>query len=175
MVMVEWETAEIHHSVEMEGHVEIEGPVRIGPNVRIAAGVVLKGPCVIGEGSYIGNNTLIRPYTALGAGSVVGYGCELKNCVIMDKVALGRLSFVGDSVVGEGARLGTGATTVNQVDGLGEISVETLEGVVATGLTKLGAFVGDESDIGARNVIAPGSLLKKGCKVPHLITLESDR
>ena len=127
----------------------------------------------IGKGSYIGNNTLIREYTSLGPESVVGYGTELKNCVLFGKSTLGRLSYIGDSVIGERTHLGTGVTTVNFEATDVEIVSETPEGPLPTGMNKVGAFIGDDVHIGARQVLAAGTCIKSGEVVQSLITLKS--
>jgi UDP-N-acetylglucosamine diphosphorylase/glucosamine-1-phosphate N-acetyltransferase len=173
LVMSQWDRAEIHNTVTLEGDVHIEGPVRIEERVRIGAGSILKGPCSIGRDSYIGNNTLIREYTALGPESVVGYGTELKNCVLWGRSILGRLSYIGDSVIGERVHLGTGVTTVNHYDDGRIVTLETEEGTLPTGYTKLGAFIGDDVVIGARNVLAPGTRLRSGTRIDDLISVRS--
>ncbi|MEC9360801.1 MAG: sugar phosphate nucleotidyltransferase, partial [SAR324 cluster bacterium] len=113
MIMSSWQTAEIDSTVKLLGNVHIEGAVRIGPGVTIESGTVLKGPCYIGSNSYVGNNSLIRNFSAIGPDSIVGYGSELKNCVLFGNNDVGRLSFVGDSVFGENVKSGSGLTTVN--------------------------------------------------------------
>ena len=173
ILMSRWETAEIHHTVKFERNVQIEGAVHIEQEVVLAAGTVLKGPCFIGRGSYIGNNALIREYSSLGPKSVVGYGTELKNCVLFGQSILGRLSFIGDSVIGEGVHLGTGVATVNVAPNGGPILVETPNGPVSTGFKKLGAFIGDDARIGARNVLAPGTHIRAGQVVDDLITVRT--
>jgi bifunctional UDP-N-acetylglucosamine pyrophosphorylase/glucosamine-1-phosphate N-acetyltransferase len=173
LVMSGWDRAEIHTTVKLEGDVHIEGPVHIEENVRIGAGSILKGPCYIGRDSYIGNNTLIREFTALGPESVVGYGTELKNCVLLGRSVLGRLSYIGDSVIGERVHLGTGVTTVNQYDDGRPVPFETEEGVMIPGHTKLGAFIGDDVMIGARNVLAPGTRIRSGTRIDDLISVRT--
>ncbi|MDH4246816.1 MAG: sugar phosphate nucleotidyltransferase [Deltaproteobacteria bacterium] len=173
MLMDLWDRAEIHASVRMEGSVHIEGPVRIEADVVLGAGTVLKGPCYIGRGSYIGNNALIRSYTSLGPESVVGFGTELKDCVLFGRSVLGRLSFIGDSVIGEGVHLGTGVTTVNYREDGTEVVVETEEGRISTGMLKVGAFIGDRVVIGARHVLAPGTRIRSNHVEADRITLNS--
>lgn len=173
ILMRRWQQAEIHSSVKLGGNVQIEGPVHIEEDVVISTGSVIKGPCYIGKGSYIGNNTLIREYTSLGPESIVGYGTELKNCVLFGKSALGRLSYIGDSVIGERTHLGTGVTTVNYESADAKIIAETAEGPVATGMNKVGAFIGDNVHIGARQVLAAGTCIRSGEVVQSLITLKS--
>jgi bifunctional UDP-N-acetylglucosamine pyrophosphorylase/glucosamine-1-phosphate N-acetyltransferase len=173
LVMDAWDRAEVHTSVRLEGTVYVEGAVHIEENVRIGAGSILKGPCFIGRGSTIGNNALIREFTALGPESIVGYGTELKNCVLLGRSILGRLSYIGDSVIGERVHLGTGVTTVNHFDDGRQVPFESEEGVLSSGHTKLGAFIGDDVVIGARNVLAPGTRMRAGTRVEDLISVRT--
>lgn len=173
LVMSQWDRAEIHTSVSLEGNVHIQGAVHIEENVRIGSGTILKGPCYIGAGSYVGNNALIREYSALGQESIVGYGTELRNCVLWGRSILGRLSYIGDTVIGERVHLGTGVTTVNVYDDNRIVTIETEEGLLSTGYTKLGAFIGDDVAIGARNVLAPGTRIRSGTRVEDLISVRT--
>jgi NDP-sugar pyrophosphorylase family protein len=171
LVMDQWTRAEIHASVKLQGHVHIEGPVHIEENVEIGSGTVLKGPCYIGRDSYVGNNTLIREYTSLGPESVVGYGTELKNCVLFGKSTLGRLAYIGDSVIGERVHLGTGVTTVNHRPDNGEISVDAPDGAVKTGRVKVGAFIGDDVSVGTRRVMGPGTVIRPGTLIEDMLNV----
>ena len=173
MVMDLWSNAEIDASARLESNVRIEGAVHIEAGVVVSSGSVLKGPCYVGRGTFIGNNTLIREYTSLGPDSVVGYGTELKNCVLFGRSTLGRLSFIGDSVIGEGVHLGSGVTTVNVYRDWRHVDVQTEEGAVSSGMTKVGAFIGDDVYIGARHVLGPGTRIKAGAVVDDLITQPS--
>jgi bifunctional UDP-N-acetylglucosamine pyrophosphorylase/glucosamine-1-phosphate N-acetyltransferase len=173
LVMDRWRYAEIDATARLEGNVRIEGAVHIEADVVVGSGSILKGPCYVGRGTYIGNNTLVREYSSLGPESVVGYGTELKNCVLFGRSILGRLSFIGDSVIGEGVRLGSGVTTVNLHHDWRPVQVETEDGLVSTGMTKVGAFIGDEVYIGSRHVLAPGTRIRAGAVVEDLITQPS--
>jgi UDP-N-acetylglucosamine diphosphorylase / glucose-1-phosphate thymidylyltransferase / UDP-N-acetylgalactosamine diphosphorylase / glucosamine-1-phosphate N-acetyltransferase / galactosamine-1-phosphate N-acetyltransferase len=170
MIMDLWRHAEIDATARLEGNVRIEGAVHIQGDVVVSSGSILKGPCYIGRGSYIGNNTLIREYASLGPDSVVGYGTELKNSVLFGRSTLGRLSFIGDSVIGEGVNLGSGVTTVNVHRDWRHVEVQTEEGPVSSGMPKLGAFIGDGVYIGARHVLGPGTRIRAGAAVEDLIT-----
>ncbi|MBL4823979.1 MAG: NTP transferase domain-containing protein [SAR324 cluster bacterium] len=171
MLMSSWKTAEIDASAKLLGHVHLEGAVRIGSNVTVESGTVLKGPCYIGSDSYVGNNSLIRNYSAIGPGSIVGYGSELKNCVLFGNNDVGRLSFVGDSVMGENVKSGSGLTTVNHTVDYSLISCKSNSELIETGLTKLGAFIGDSVSIGARHTLGPGTIVESGKIIADCITL----
>ena len=171
MLMNSWKTAEIDVKAKLLGHIHIEGAVRIGPNVTIESGTILKGPCYIGPDSYVGNNCLIRNHSAIGPSSIIGYGSELKNCVLFGKNDIGRLSFVGDSVLGESVISGSGLTTVNHNVDNSLIYCSSNSQSVETGLTKLGAFIGDGVSIGARHTLEPGTIIESGKIIPDCFTL----
>ena len=87
----------------------------------------------------------------------MGYGVELKNCVVLDNTHIGRLSFIGDSVLGEKVDVGAGVMTVNRAIDWKSIKVKSGNKSMDTGSPKLGAFIGDHVVIGAGNTIQPGT------------------
>lgn len=175
MVMDTWSEARISSDANIEGNVTFRGPVRIAGDSTIKSGAVLVGPCYIGPGCYVGNNTLVRNYTTLGARSIIGYGVELKNCVLFGHSDVGRLSFVGDSVLGENVDLGSGTMTINENMDRSSVRVDLPGESVDSGLDKLGAFIGDDVKIGASHTIAAGTVVAAGSVVPHRVTLGSRR
>ncbi len=169
-IMDTWSTAKIHESVKLQG-ASVKGPVRIAKGAEISSGAVLEGPSYIGPGSFIGHNALIRPYTSIGAGSVIGQSVEMKNCVLFPKVIVGRMCFIGDSVVGENVDIGAGVMTINHTMDNGEISVRINKKKTESGLTKLGAFIGDNAIIGASNTIESGAIIDAGIKIDHNLSV----
>jgi bifunctional UDP-N-acetylglucosamine pyrophosphorylase/glucosamine-1-phosphate N-acetyltransferase len=165
-IMDTWTFAQVHQSVTIAGS-ELKGPVHISEGVEIMSGVVLEGPAYIGPGSFIGHNTLIRPYTCIGANSVIGYGAELKNCVIFPNAQVGRSCFIGDSVIGEGVKLGAGVMTINHRVDQSDVSVKINKAAMKTGMSKLGAFIGDGAVVGALNSIAAGTVIEAGRIIDH--------
>ncbi|MBU1627502.1 NTP transferase domain-containing protein [bacterium] len=167
-----WENTNISGKAKIEGRVSIAGPVWIDEYAEVKSGVVLEGPCYIGKNSYVGNNALIRKYTSLGENSVVGYGVEMKNSVLFGNSWIGRLSFVGDSVIGEGVKIGSGTVTINEkLDG-STISVIVNNQKIDSQLTKLGSFIGDNTKVGASNTLLPGTFIHSSQMIPHRGTFE---
>ena len=166
MIMDSWQESSIAKTATLEANVTLQGIVRIEAGAIIKSGAVLEGPCCIGEGSYIGNNSLIRSYTSVGKNCKVGSGVELKNCVVMDNSQIGRLSFVGDSVLGENVDMGAGCMTVNRTVDWKPISVKNGKRPMGTGMTKLGAFLGDGVVVGAGNTLQPGMVVAPGKILP---------
>lgn len=171
MVMDTWEETSISRHAQIEGNVTLSGPVHIEPGSVIKAGAVLSGPCYIGRNCYVGNNVLVRSYSSLGPASTIGYGVELKNCVLFGHSRIGRLSFVGDSVIGENVDIGSGTMTINgNLDGT-PVMVDVRGEAVNSGLSKLGAFVGDDVKVGAGNTLAAGTVLLPATAVAHHATV----
>ena len=166
IILDSWNESSIEKSAIMESNVTMQGVVNIEEGAVIKAGAVLEGPCSIGKGSYVGNNSLIRSYTSLGNNCSIGYGVELKNCVVLDNSGIGRLSFVGDSVIGENVDIGAGCMTVNRNLGWEKVQIKNGKTILPSGLKKLGAFIGDNVIIGAGNTIQPGTVISPGKTLP---------
>jgi UDP-N-acetylglucosamine diphosphorylase/glucosamine-1-phosphate N-acetyltransferase len=171
MVMDTWEEARISRHAVIEGNVTFTGPVHVERGSVIKAGAVLAGPCYIGRNCYVGNNVLVRSYTSIGAASLIGYGVELKNCVLFGNSRVGRLSFVGDSVIGENVDIGSGTMTINENMDRTPVTVSVRGDTIDSGLAKLGAFIGDDVKVGAGNTLAAGTVLAPGTRVPHHATV----
>jgi bifunctional UDP-N-acetylglucosamine pyrophosphorylase/glucosamine-1-phosphate N-acetyltransferase len=121
---------------------------------------------------YIGNSVLIRKNSSIGPNCKIGYGTEIKNAILFGNSAVGRLSFIGDSVLGENVQLGSNTVTVNY-NTLGDpiFYHSQDEDPIDTNLAKLGAFIGDECKVGTGHRIAPGMPIEPGKTVPDLISI----
>ena len=175
MVMSTWTEATIPSSCKIDSGAKINGVVKFGENVTVQAGASIIGPCFIGDNCFIGNSSLIRENSSIGANSVIGFGTEVKNSVIFGDSKVGRLSFIGDSVLGQATHLGSGVMTINTTIDNESFTVKDTEGnSLDTGLSKIGAFIGDNSVIGAGNSLPPGCLLKEGTHAPDRFNLNSN-
>jgi len=138
-----------------EKNTAIKEPVSIGTGTIIRSGAYLVGPMVIGKDCDIGPNCFIRPYTSIGDNCHIGNGVELKNSIIMKESKIPHLSYVGDSIIGEGCNLGAGTKIANlRLDGK-NITVNERD----TGRRKLGAIIGDKVEIGINVSINVGCLI----------------
>ncbi len=166
IIMDSWQETSVAKDATLEANVTLQGVVRVEAGAVIKSGAVLEGPCCIGKGSYIGNNSLVRSYTSVGKNCSVGSGVELKNCVVMENSQIGRLSFVGDSVLGENVDMGAGCMTVNRDIDWKPIFVKNCKRPMPTGMKKLGAFLGDGVVVGAGNTLQPGTIVAPGITLP---------
>lgn len=146
----------------------IEGDVLIEEGVKVLENAVIKGACYIGRGSIIGNNVLIRDNSHIGEGCVVGYGTEIKHCYIGDRCWFHK-NFFGDSIVGNDCSFGAGTVTANLRLDERNISVKVGKEDIDTGLSKLGALIGNGVHTGINVSLMPGIRVGAGCFVgPHV-------
>ena len=148
--------AELIVDGEIEDGVHLFGPVTVGKQARIRSGAYIKGPAFIGAHSDIGPNCFIRPHTSIGKNVRVGNACEIKNSIIMDKVHIGHLSYVGDSIIGEECNLGAGTIVANYRFDAKTIKMMIKDEVVDTERTKLGVILGDRVKTGINTLFMPG-------------------
>jgi N-acetylglucosamine-1-phosphate uridyltransferase (contains nucleotidyltransferase and I-patch acetyltransferase domains) len=146
---------------EIPPGVHIEGSVRLAPDVKLPAYCTLIGPCWIGPEVEIRPGAYVRGNVIVGAGAVLGNACEFKNCLLMEKVQVPHFSYVGDSILGNGAHLGAGAICSNLRLDQKPVTVRTPERTYETGLRKFGAVLGDSAEVGCNSVLNPGSVLGK--------------
>ncbi len=156
--------ARIHKSAKISPSAHISGLVLIEEGVTIDHNAEIVGPCFIGKNVYIGTNSLIRNYACIGENSNIGFSVEVKNSVILSNVKIGRLSFVGDSVIGENVIIGSGVTTMNVLrdDELQKSSQE----IKGRKYHKLGVIIGPNSVIGSNSVIKPYVIIDANQVIP---------
>ena len=140
--------------------VYLENPERIviGRGTRIEPGAYIRGPCWIGEGSIIRHGAYIREYVITGKECVIGHATEIKHSILLNNAHAAHFNYVGDSILGNHVNLGAGAKCANlRFDGR-SIAVHHEKKKWETGLTKLGAILGDRSQLGCNVVTNPGTL-----------------
>jgi NDP-sugar pyrophosphorylase family protein len=134
--------------------------VFVGKGSVIEQGAMIKGPAWIGEDCQIRNGCYIRENVIIGNGVVAGNSCEFKNCLVFDEANIPHFNYVGDSILGYGAHLGAGAILSNVKLDHTPVNVVGPDGnLVATGLRKFGAIVGDHAELGCNSVLSPGSII----------------
>jgi NDP-sugar pyrophosphorylase family protein len=141
--------------------VHIEGAVFLGDGVVLPAQATIIGPSWIGARCQIRPGAYIRGNVIAGEGCVLGNSSEFKNCLLMDKVQVPHFSYVGDSILGNGAHLGAGAICSNLRLDQKNVFMQLPTGLVDTGLKKLGAILGDGAEVGCNAVLNPGAVLGK--------------
>jgi NDP-sugar pyrophosphorylase family protein len=135
--------------------------VSIGKGTVVEAGAMITGPAIIGDNCIIRHNAYIRAHVIIGDNCMVGNACELKNCLLFNGCEVPHFNYVGDSILGHRAHLGAGVVLSNVKVTPGNVFVDKAD----TGLAKLGALIGDSSEIGCNSVLNPGSVIGRDCIV----------
>jgi UDP-N-acetylglucosamine diphosphorylase / glucose-1-phosphate thymidylyltransferase / UDP-N-acetylgalactosamine diphosphorylase / glucosamine-1-phosphate N-acetyltransferase / galactosamine-1-phosphate N-acetyltransferase len=155
----------------VEADASISGPVFIGGGTTVHAGAEIQGPVYIGRNCSIRHGAQIRQGTILADECVVGHSAEIKNSVCMSGSKMQSGVFVGDSVLGLGARLGSGTILANRRFQQDEIVLKAGAERLSTELSFFGAVIGDYARLGANVVTAPGTLVGPYTWVGSLVSL----
>lgn len=147
------------------------GPVAIGAGTRVCAGATLRGPIRIGPACLIGQGAFLRGPLVIGAGVSIGYCTELKQALIGDRVAIGPLCFVADSRVDPDAYLGAMVRTSNQRLDRAPVAVRAAGRTLATGLAKLGCWIGTGASLGIQVIVLPGRVVAPGSVIEPRVTI----
>ncbi len=140
----------------------------IGPGAVVEPGAFIAGPAYIGPDAHVRQGAYIRGNALIGAGAIVGHATEVKNSILLPGAFAPHFNYVGDSILGRKVNLGAGAKLSNltivsvkdQATGRRPTIKIEIEGErIDTGLSKLGAIMGDGSQVGCNSVLNPGALL----------------
>lgn len=123
--------------------------VKLGKNVEII------GPAIVMENSELRHNAYLRENVIIGPNSVVGNSCEIKNSILLSFCEVPHFNYVGDSILGSHAHLGAGVILSNLRLDKKNIHINHQD----TNLKKIGAFIGDNVQIGCNSVICPGTII----------------
>ncbi len=135
--------------------------VFIGEGTIIEEGAYIKGPAIIGKNCTIAHGAYIRDYVLTGDNVKIWHGTELKHSIMLNDSVGTHLGYIGDSIIGNRVNVASGAKTANlRLDG-NSIQVVSGNEKIDTNLRKLGAIIGDDSQVGANAVLNPGTILGK--------------
>lgn len=141
---------------------QIAPGVWVGEGTTVADTARFHGPAVFGRNCEIRPNAFVRGNVIAGDGVVLGNASEVKQAILFSQVQLPHFNYVGDSILGRGAHLGTGAIISNFKSTKEPVKVKVGDTVVETGLRKFGAIVGDGVEVGCNAVLNPGTLVGAG-------------
>lgn len=152
----------------MPGAYLSERPIYIAKSARIEPGAYVHGPAYIGEGVVVRHGAFVRENVVMLPGAILGHASEAKHSLLLPGAHAPHFNYVGDSILGRQVNLGAGTKLSN----LTLVSAKdpetgkrpTLELVIDderydTGLAKLGAILGDNTQTGCNAVLNPGCLV----------------
>ena len=142
-----------------------EDNIWIAKSASVAPSAYIHGPAIIDEEAEIRHCAFIRGNAIVGKGAVVGNSTELKNVILFDKVQVPHYNYVGDSILGYKAHMGAGSITSNVKSDKKLIAIKGPDGNIDTGIKKIGAFLGDNVEIGCGSVLNPGTIIGRNSNI----------
>jgi UDP-N-acetylglucosamine diphosphorylase/glucosamine-1-phosphate N-acetyltransferase len=137
------------------------GPVMVDRGARVQAFSRLEGPCYVGPGTQV-----------LGArlrGGTLGPECriggEVEASIVQGYANKYHDGFLGHSYVGAWVNLGAGTQVSDLRNDYGPVRVTINGRALDTGLTKVGAFVGDHTRTGIGALFNTGTVVGPFCQI----------
>ncbi len=146
-------------------YIEIYDGVFAARDAVISDRAMLIGPTIICSGAEVRVGAYIRGSVIVGQRAVVGNSSEVKNSIIFDEGKLPHYNYLGDSILGYGSHMGAGAIASNLRLDKRSILIGNGYESINTGMKKLGAMLGDHTEVGCGAVLSPGTVLGKDCIV----------
>ena len=137
----------------------------IHKTAKISSKAILVGPLIIMDNVIIRANAYIRGNVFIGSNSLIGNSSEIKNSILLNNIKLPHFNYVGDSILGNNVHLGAGAVISNLKFDKSNVKIDGVD----TKLRKLGAFIGDNVEIGCNSVICPGTIIGKNTIIYPLV------
>ena len=138
---------------------------KVGDNVWIAkdatvfSSAYIGGPCIIDHGAEVRQCAFIRGSAIVGKGVTIGNSTELKNAIIFDGAQVPHFNYAGDSILGYKAHMGAGSITSNLKSDKKNVVIKAQDETMETGMRKIGAFLGDNVEVGCNSVLNPGTII----------------
>ena len=144
---------------------QVKENVWIHKNASVDATAHIDGPVIIDDGAEIRHCAFIRGSVIIGKRTVLGNSCEVKNAILFDDVQVPHFNYVGDSIFGSHAHTGAGSIVSNLKSDKTNVSIKFGNERIETGLRKVGAFLGDNVEVGCNCVLNPGTVIGPNSRV----------
>lgn len=154
-----------------DDYIRMEDNIWIHKNAHVFESAYIMGPCIIDDGAEIRHSAFIRGGVIIGKNSVLGNSCEAKNAILFDNVQVPHFNYVGDSILGSHAHMGAGSITSNVKSDKKLVVIKSGDEVLETGIKKVGAFLGDNVEIGCNCVLNPGAFIGPNSRIYPLTSV----
>jgi UDP-N-acetylglucosamine diphosphorylase/glucosamine-1-phosphate N-acetyltransferase len=138
------------------------GPVVIEREAVVTAFSRLEGPCFVGPQTHV-LGAKVRGGTTLGPNCRIGG--EVEASIVHGHSNKYHDGFLGHSYLGEWVNLGAGTSNSDLRNDYGEVTVVAGGRPVATGLTKVGCFLGDHTKTGLGTLLNTGTSVGVFCNL----------
>ncbi len=141
------------------------GPIFVQERAVIRPGAVLCGPCAVGTDATIADRAIIKPNTSIGPCCKVGG--EVGATIFQGYSNKAHDGHLGDSWIGKWVNFGAGTTNSNLLNTYSEVAmrIEPDQPRQRTGLTFLGAIVGDHAKFAINTRLMTGTVIGTGAMV----------
>ena len=153
-------------------YTEISEGVYVARDAKIWNNVTIVGPTIIGHRAEIRPGAFIRGNALIGDDAVIGNSTEIKNAIVFDGAQLPHYNYVGDSIIGSKSHMGAGSIASNLRLDQKEIILKNDDEQMASGLRKIGVFLGDRAEVGCGSVLCPGSIIGRSTLVHPLVSVK---
>ncbi len=151
---------------------ELKGEnIWIHKNAVVSPTAEINGPCIIDDGAIVRCNAFVRGSAIIGKSTVFGNSCEIKNAILFDNVQVPHFSYVGDSILGSHSHLGAGSIISNLKSDKKDIIIKNGDEKIETNLRKIGAFLGDNVEVGCNSVLNPGTIIMPNTNIYPLTSV----
>lgn len=156
---------ELGNTLPEDEYEKLADNVWVHKSANVFLSAYIAGPAIICKDAEVRHCAFIRGKAIVGEGAVVGNSTELKNVILFNKVQVPHYNYVGDSILGFKAHMGAGSITSNVKSDKKLIVIKGPDGNIETGIKKIGAFLGDNVEIGCGSVLNPGTIVGRESNV----------
>ena len=152
-------------TLSLEEYDHPQEDVWISKTAKVFPSAYIGGPCIIDHEAEVRHCAFIRGSAIIGKKCVVGNSTELKNAILFDNVQVPHYNYVGDSILGYKAHMGAGSICSNVKSDKALVVIKYGEEKIETGIKKVGAFLGDNVEVGCNSVLCPGTVIGRNSNV----------
>lgn len=146
--------------------------ISIGEGSIVEPGAYIQGPCIIGKHCIVRHGAYIRGNVLTGDFCVIGHDSEVKHSIFLNHAHAAHFAYVGDSILGNGVNLGAGTKCANLKFDQTSINLHAMGQRLPTQMRKLGAIIGDKTQIGCNVVTNPGTLIGQEVRCYPCLNIE---
>ncbi len=166
-----WEIIDHLRSIELKPNMPIKevtglpgATVYCGNNVEIQPYSLFTGEVILCDDVRIGPFCFIRGPVVVGKRSMIGPHSEIIRTVIQTGTTLAHKNLIGDSIIGKNCNL-AGFTTICNFSGMRKSVKAHYKDEVMQYEDKYGAYIGDNTWMGALTILMPGAYVKPNSEI----------
>ena len=148
-----------------DDYTQVKENVWIHKDAKVFDSAYLGEYVIIDEGAEVRHCAFIRGNAIVGKNAVVGNSTELKNVILFDNVQVPHYNYVGDSILGYKAHMGAGSITSNVKSDKQLVVIKNGDEKIETGIKKVGAFIGDNVEVGCGSILNPGTVVGRNSNI----------